>query len=190
MSGQWDGIEWPVRTARLELRPSTPDDTADVFALRSHPDVAEWGYRWPRDAGAFAEIWTELCESHLSVLLGGTLIGDFMLHIRDGWAQLDVADQAERAEAELGYAFHPDHHGKGYATEAGAAVLEIAFASLGVRRVTAGVFADNVPSWRLLERLGMRREGHNLRDSLHRERGWLDGYTYALLADERSPARD
>ena len=45
-------------------------------------------------------------------------------------------------------------------------------------------FADNVPSWRLMERLGMRREEYAVRDSLHRSGEWLDGMTYALLADE------
>ena len=55
---------------------------------------------------------------------------------------------------------------------------------LGLRRVTAGCFAGNEPSWRLMERVGMRREAHAVRDSLHRSRGWLDGLTYALLAEE------
>jgi RimJ/RimL family protein N-acetyltransferase len=55
---------------------------------------------------------------------------------------------------------------------------------LRLRRVFATCFADNTGSWRLMEKLGMRREAHNVRDSLHRDRGWLDGYTYALLADE------
>jgi RimJ/RimL family protein N-acetyltransferase len=50
--------------------------------------------------------------------------------------------------------------------------------------VFATTFADNTGSWQLMERVGMRREAHTVRDALHRERGWLDGYTYALLADE------
>ena len=45
-------------------------------------------------------------------------------------------------------------------------------------------FAANEPSWRLMERVGMRREAHNVKDSLHRDHGWQDGYVYALLADE------
>jgi len=35
-----------------------------------------------------------------------------------------------------------------------------------------------------MERIGMRREAHNVRDSLHRDHGWLDGFGYALLAEE------
>ncbi len=64
------------------------------------------------------------------------------------------------------------------------AALELAFGDLGLRRVTAGCFADNVASWRVLEKVGMRREQHGIRDSWHAELGWVDGYTYAVLTDE------
>jgi RimJ/RimL family protein N-acetyltransferase len=50
--------------------------------------------------------------------------------------------------------------------------------------VIAQCFADNEPSWRLMERLGMRREQHTKQDSLHRNGEWLDGMMYALLRDE------
>jgi RimJ/RimL family protein N-acetyltransferase len=50
--------------------------------------------------------------------------------------------------------------------------------------VTANSFADNLASWRLMERLGMRREVYTVRESLHRSGEWLDGVGYALLADE------
>ena len=50
--------------------------------------------------------------------------------------------------------------------------------------MTANCFAANEPSWRLMERLGMRREAHAVRDSLHRSGEWMDGLTYALLAEE------
>ena len=78
--------------------------------------------------------------------------------------------------------------GRGYATAIARALLEIAFADLGLRRVTAECFADNVASWRVMERLGMRREQHGVRDSWHAELGWVDGYTYAMLVEEFSPA--
>jgi RimJ/RimL family protein N-acetyltransferase len=50
--------------------------------------------------------------------------------------------------------------------------------------VTANCFAGNEASWRLMERVGMRRELHTVRESLHRSGEWLDGLGYALLADE------
>lgn len=55
---------------------------------------------------------------------------------------------------------------------------------LKLRRLTANCFADNVASWRLMERVGMRRELHEVRGSLHRTEGWIDSLGYALLAEE------
>ncbi len=66
-------------------------------------------------------------------------------------------------------------------------MLRICFEGLGLRRVTADCFAENEASWRLMERVGMRREAHNVRDSLQRSGQWLDGYGYALLAEEWRP---
>jgi RimJ/RimL family protein N-acetyltransferase len=63
-------------------------------------------------------------------------------------------------------------------------VLRVCFDQLGLRRVVAGCFAGNVASWRLMERVGMRREQHSVRDALHRSGEWMDGYGYALLAEE------
>ena len=63
-------------------------------------------------------------------------------------------------------------------------LLRISFEELGLRRVFAQCFAANEASWRLMERLGMRREQHTRKDSLHRNGEWLDGMMYALLADE------
>lgn len=87
-------------------------------------------------------------------------------------------------QAELGWVLHPDYAGHGYATEAVHALIRICFEDLRLRRITANCFADNVSSWRLMERVGMRRELATVRDSLHRSGRWLDGFGYALLADE------
>lgn len=95
-----------------------------------------------------------------------------------------VAHTAHHVQADLGYGLHPNSSGHGYATEAVTEVLRICFDVLGLRRVTADCFADNTPSWRLMERVGMRRESHTVRDSLHRSGAWLDGLAYALLAEE------
>jgi len=63
-------------------------------------------------------------------------------------------------------------------------LIRVCFEDLGVRRLTASAFNDNVPSLAVMERLGMRRETHGIRDSLHRDLGWVDSATFALLVDE------
>ena len=65
----------------------------------------------------------------------------------------------------IGWVLHPDHLGHGYATEAVGEVLRVCFDELALRRVVAGCFAANVVSWRLMERIGMRREQHTVRDA-------------------------
>jgi len=55
--------------------------------------------------------------------------------------------------------------------------------------VTAGCFAANEPSWQLMERLGMHREVHTVRESQHRSGAWLDGLGDALLVDEWRASR-
>jgi RimJ/RimL family protein N-acetyltransferase len=90
--------------------------------------------------------------------------------------------------AELGWVLHPAFAGHGYATEAVRGLLELCFEDLGVRRVVASCFADNDSSVRLMERVGMRREAHAVRESLHRSGRWLDTLSYAILAEEWSAA--
>ena len=76
----------------------------------------------------------------------------------------------------------PAVQGQGLGTEAVRELIAVAF-ELGVRRLEANCFADNQASWRLMERVGMRREGHFIQESLHRD-GGCDGMTYALRAEE------
>jgi RimJ/RimL family protein N-acetyltransferase len=92
--------------------------------------------------------------------------------------------QGRGVQAELGWSLRPEETGKGYATEAVEAALRLCFEELGLRRVTASCFAANTASSRLMERVGMRREAHTLRDALHPSGEWMDGCGYALLAEE------
>ena len=179
-------IEWPVRTARLSLRPATAADAEATWQIRRIDGVSRWLTRGPSSFEAFREqfVEAEWLERTLVVERDGVVIGDLMLWVQDSWSQVEIADQAHEVQASLGWVLHPDWAGQGFATEAVEALLRICFDDLGLRRVTADCFAENEASWRLMERVGMRREGHSVRDSLHRSGEWLDGYAYALLADE------
>ncbi|GAA2214272.1 GNAT family protein [Nonomuraea monospora] len=181
-----DTLDWPISTDRLLLRRAAPDDLDATWAFRQLPETHEWitaatkTYDDYRERFLRADRLTDL----LIVELDGRVIGDLTLRIQDAWAQAEVADQAEGVQGELGWTLDPAYGGKGYATEAVRALIDISFNKLGLRRVHADCFYDNEPSWRLMERVGMRREQHTVRDSLHRTKGWLDGLSYALLAEE------
>ena len=179
-------LRWPVRTERLSLRPASWDDLATTWEFRRRDDVARWLTRAPATLSEYRPLFLDpasLAKS-LVIELDGEVIGDLMLSVEDAWGQAEVADQGRGAQADLGWVLHPDHAGRGYATEAVRALLRVAFEDLGVRRITANCFTDNVASWRLMERVGMRRETHAIQDALHRSGRWLDSYIYALLDDE------
>lgn len=178
-------LTWPRRTDRLVLRPMTADDVDAVWVYRSEPEASQWLERLDTERDSIEQhLLNRDGDPQLVVELDDDVVGDLMIAVRDGWSQAEVSDSAAGAEAELGWVFAPDHGGNGLATEAVEEVLRICFEDLGLRRVVADCFDDNEPSWRLMERVGMRREGHAVRDSLHRERGWCDRFTYALLADD------
>lgn len=181
-----DDLTWPVLTERLSVRPVTPDDADAVWRYRQLPAVYGWITTAPADEAAFAEYFTDPHRQAVTLAVehGGLVVGDLYLHVEDAWAQAEAKEAARGVQAEIGWAFDPSYGGRGLATEAVAAMLGICFDGLGLRRVVANCFAENTPSWRLMERLGMRKEGHAVSESLHRSGRWLDGYSYALLADE------
>lgn len=185
MDSPLDAIDWPLRTERLTIRRVRDGDVEATWAFRRLDEVSHWITMEPQDLEAYREMFTEeeRLANTLVMELDGVVVGDLMLAVEDAWAQTEVRDQAAGVQAELGWVLDPAYGGKGLATEAVVALVDLAFGPLGLRRVVANCFADNEASWRLMERIGMRREAHMVRESLHRSGQWLDGFTYALLAE-------
>jgi RimJ/RimL family protein N-acetyltransferase len=191
--GRRSVLERPLDTERLTLRPATAGDADPTWKFRQLDSVNEWVTGSPADLDGYREVFSEPARLATTVIItlghhpAAPIIGDAMLRREDAWAQLDVADQARDAQAELGWVLDPAHTGHGYATEAVRELIRHCFQDLGVRRVTASCFLDNDTSWRLMERVGMRRELHAVRESLHRSGRWLDTVGYAILDEEWPP---
>lgn len=173
-----------IETTNLSLRRFRPGDWRDLHEYLSRADVLEFEPGDPSDEAECREIAAERSRGadFWSVCLrpSGKMIGHLY------FAQ---TEPTELMTWELGYIFNPAFAGHGYATEACRALLEHAFTELGARRVVAMCDPENPPSWRLLERLSMRREGHFRQFAFFRrdESGeplWHDAYQYALLAEE------
>lgn len=181
-----DAVVWPVLTERLTIRRAEASDTTTVWQWRKLPEVGEWITRAPKDFRVFEAQFTDPARLAVTLVIerDGLPIGDIMLKVEDSWTQAEVAEQGAASQAEIGWVLDPAHQGRGYATEAVRGVFAVCFEQLGLRRVHAGCFAANEPSWRMMERLGMRREEHSLKNGLHRSGVWMDGMTYALLAEE------
>ncbi|MEZ5097688.1 MAG: GNAT family protein [Nocardioides sp.] len=184
-----EDLAWPLVTPRLSIRRVTSGDAAAMWSYRRLPEVHRWLPSAPADQAAFAALLAEPVrqERTLVVAVGDAIVGDLYLSVNDSWAMAEAPGRAEARDAEIGWAFDIAAQGRGLATEAVRALLARCFEELGVHRVTAVTFADNVASWRLMERVGMRRETAARRDALHRDGRWYDSLGYALLADEWPP---
>lgn len=181
-----DSVTWPVHSPRLIIRLATPADAEATWSYRRLPSVDRWMATRSSTLEEHRRKFDDPDRLAKTLIIerSGVVIGDLMLAIEDGWAQSDAKDQVRRVQAELGWCLSPDYTGHGYATEAVAELVRICFQDLDLRRVRADCFADNEPSWRLMERLHLRRELHTVRDSWYRSGQWLDGFGYALLAEE------
>ncbi len=181
-----DDVDWPVLARRLLIRPAEDDDEEAIWSYRKLEATSMWVTTQYRDRAAFGAAFRDAAERANTLVIerDGEVIGNLLVRIEDAWSQTEVRDQAAGTQAEIGWVLHPDHVGHGYATEAVQEIIRVCFEQLGLRRVVAGCFAGNVTSWRLMERVGMRREQHTVLDALHRSGEWMDGYGYALLADE------
>ena len=140
-----------IETERLTLRNFRLGDAADLFAyLRQPRPSCFFSLRLADIEAARAEVETRSkSDEHVAVCLrsSGVLIGDlFCVH--------EPPDTYS-----VGWNFNADFGGAGYASEAGRALFSHLFTAKGARRLYAYVEEDNIPSRRLCERLGMRKEG-------------------------------
>ncbi|MFS0673589.1 GNAT family N-acetyltransferase [Ornithinibacillus sp. 179-J 7C1 HS] len=84
---------------------------------------------------------------------------------------------------EIGWVFNPNYHNKGYASEAAHSVLKYGFETLNLHRIIATCQPENIPSWRVMEKIGMRREGY-FKKCIPQGNEWWDEFYYALLLEE------
>ncbi|TVT28475.1 GNAT family N-acetyltransferase [Amycolatopsis rhizosphaerae] len=176
---------YPIKTARLILRPFTPDDLAAFHAVYTHPDVTRFLDREPRTRAESAALLAAKVQGTaltrpgqtlaiaIELVETGELIGDLTLHWLDG----------EAGNGEVAIALHPRHQGSGYAAEALIELMRLGFEDLALHRMFGRCDARNVASASLMEALGLRREAH-LRENERIRGEWRDELVYAILATE------
>lgn len=177
--------DYPLRTARLTLRPFTRGDVDAVFAYRRLDEVALYLFdvALSREECALAiqqrtgqvALEAEGDKIILAVELTetGALVGEISLI----WRSVDAR------QGEIGWIFNPAYHGHGYATEAANAILDLAFGPGDIHRVAARCDVRNDSSWRLMERLGMRKEAHFREHAIFKSE-WDEEFIYAILWQE------
>ena len=173
-----------LHTPRLLLRDFVPGDWPAVYAYQRDPRylrLYEWTDRMPDEVQAFVQMFVDQqaeqprTRFQLAVTLpaSGEVIGNCGIRLT----------AAGSHEAEIGYELSPNQWGRGYATEAVAAILRFGFTELGVHRVSAWLVADNVASARVLEKNGFQLEGR-LRDKERYKGRYWDVLMYARVAEE------
>jgi RimJ/RimL family protein N-acetyltransferase len=184
-------IDDPIETERLLLRPYEPRDLDAVRDLLSREDVVRYLYQPVLGEVEAREMLERKIASRaiersgdrFSLVIaergGDAFVGDAMLAL----------ESEEHRLGEVGYLVHPDHQGRGYATEAAERLLGIGFNGLGMHRIIGRTEARNVASARVLEKLGMRLEAHLVENEWVKGE-WQSELVYALLEQEwRSTTR-
>lgn len=177
-------LQLPVLTPRLRLRTHRRDDAEALLGIYSQPAVARylldeaWTPTLAAEKTAERLTCTGLDTSTASLALiiecDTEVIGDVTLWQTGG----------TRATAEIGWVLDPAHSGRGYASEAVAAVLAVAFDHYRLHRVSAQMDARNTASARLARRVGMIAEAH-LRQDWWSKGEWTDTLIFGMLADDR-----
>lgn len=175
-----------LTSPNLLLRPIKKGDLSSMHALSSNPEVEKYNTMGiPKDISVTKSILKDRLKDNkivpfqnytLAILEKGTgnFIGMFGI----------VRGRPKQQKAELWYKFHPDFWGKGLATEAVHCVLDFCFDEMKLHRVEAGCAVENIASIRVLEKVGMSREGL-ARKILPLDSGWSDGYSFGILATDK-----
>ena len=171
-----------LRTERLLLRPFRLSDIDDVLRYGGDPEWAEF-YARPYDRGAAEHMVAQV------VVTSWDKGAKFAIVLKDrviGVVSLDV--DAEDQTAELGYDVARDMWGRGIASEATAAVCNWGFREYGLAKIYAAGDVRNTRSLRVMDKLGMTREGTLRSEMMGGAR--VDAAYYAVLRDEWSRLRE
>ncbi|MCZ4272734.1 GNAT family protein [Maritalea porphyrae] len=178
-------FELPLETDRLVLRLPRADDVDALMEYSADPEVCRYLPYEPRERDEIEKTmerrlgFTEFTPEghplflHVEIKETGEMIGEFLLFSRD----------VEARQGEIGYVLNPRFQGKGYALEAATALMDIAFKVGNLHRIEAKCSAPNQPSYKLMEKLGMRREAHFKEQALFKG-DWDELLIYAILQRE------
>jgi RimJ/RimL family protein N-acetyltransferase len=176
-------------TRRLILRPFQESDYADVVAYATRPEFWRFLLVEPQTPETVKAFITRMSRSAMPDADGNCV---FAIEVSApggrgrgrviGSARIGIKDSVHR-QGDLGWSLNPDFWGKGYASEAAAAVIAFGFERLGLQRIYATADVENTASQRVMARLGMRKEGEFRHHRLLRG-AWRDSVVYGVVADE------
>jgi RimJ/RimL family protein N-acetyltransferase len=171
-------------TKRLIIRNFTEDDYKDLYEYLSDPITYIYEPGQPITLKESKKLCKERSKSNIFIAVELKKEKKLIGHI-----YFNQIEPKEYNIFEIGYIFNKNFQGYGYATEAAKKVIEHGFTKLKIHKIIAGCDPKNKKSWKLLERLGMKREEKFKQHAYFRktDKGepiWHDAYSYGLLRDE------
>jgi len=177
---------WVFESDRLRFREMIPEDTDDLFAMHTNDQVMKyigmpkWSVR--KDSTDYIFKNMKSYRSHG--------FGRWMVEEKNSGEWLGLAGllvDATHGFIDLGYRFNPAHWGKGYATEAAAAVLRYGFSELQLETIRAHAACENLASVRVLEKLGFLNCGKGLFMGIEAHSFQMDAENYKAQSTAQSP---
>ncbi|MBN1697306.1 MAG: GNAT family N-acetyltransferase [Spirochaetales bacterium] len=173
-----------IETGRLFIRQFRQSDWEDLYRYLSLPEIFEFEPGSPVTKDEAKKLAAERAAGNdfFAVILReiNKMVGHLYFH---------HTDPKEYMTWELGFIFNPTYHNNGYCTEASKAIIDFAFTVLKAHRVAAYCNPANIPSWKVLEKIGMKREGcFRQKAFFRRDKNdipiWHDCYAYGIVENE------
>lgn len=174
-----------IETERARMRLIQLTDLSDIHALHSLPETDEYNALGiPKDIDETKSIITSWIDQHQSTDATNNTLA-IIEKTTDNFIGLFGLKRsiAKYKSAEVWYKLHVDYWNQGYATEVLKVIIDYCFETLHLHRVEAGVAVDNIASIRVLEKVGMTKEGRH-RQILPLKSGWSDNFKYAILESD------
>jgi len=172
----------PISTERLILRRPAHKDIQDIIEIVSHPSVARVTTEIEANESKVREY---IDKQHSYKPFEKNKYYDLMIERKEDGKVVGLMGLMceDHQQGMIGWALGIEYRGHGYAIEGARALIGYGFSELDLHRIFAKTSNFNTASWKLAERIGMRKEAH-LREAELRDGKWIDVLTYGVLADE------
>ncbi len=177
---------FPIETRRLLIRPYEDKDMEDIFDYSGSSDF--WLMRtlpWQPTREGIKKFWEPRRFLDPTNILDQV---DLVIELKEknnviGNIGILISKVIDNKQGTIGWLLGNKFQGQGFASEAARALLTFGFDTMGLHRISAGTSRDNIRSWVLMERIGMRREAH-FKQSEFVNGEWQDEFIYGILAEE------